>query len=272
MVRTEAAVLNHCNHPNIVHFVQIFGTIKEFVIVMELAQGEELQLYADQYVEEHKKAMEEDRVKGIIAQIGLAIEYLHQNNIVFSDLKPENVMLCELDTMKPHPQWGDERDFAVKGRKDFVKLVDFGCAAILSPSEDRVSVFRATKEYASPEQLEVAESRGDSGEGEKPTYAKPTDIWGLGVIMFFLLGGYPPFLNEKEEVTQKMIKKGDPGYIDKFWNSVSPVAQELLESLFEVKEENRPNIQIALGHPWFDDIPEEMRSNYAKVRKERKKK
>ena len=115
--------------------------------------------------------------------------------------------------------------------KDFVKLIDFGCLSLfpLSPrhtktyhhtttlatqpppphqqqivsKEDKVKVFRGTREYASPEMLNVAEfvlkNKGKGGKKEKGGgggYCQNTDIWGLGVVMFFALGGYPPFIGD----------------------------------------------------------------------------
>ncbi|KAM9455194.1 cAMP-dependent protein kinase catalytic subunit PRKX [Clarias gariepinus] len=94
------------------------------------------------------------------AEIVCAIEYLHAREIVYRDLKPENILL---------------------DREGHIRLTDFGFAKKLS---DRTWTLCGTPEYLAPE---VIQSKG---------HGRAVDWWALGVLIFEMLSGYPPFFDD----------------------------------------------------------------------------
>ena len=82
-------------------------------------------------------------------------------------------------------------------------------------------------------------------------YGTKTDIWALGVILFILLSGYPPFADEDQEVQKECIKNGSFQFDDDCWLSVSNEAKTLIVALLEVDPQDRLSASDALKHPWF---------------------
>ena len=118
----------------------------------------------------------EDMVRFYIAQLVLAIEYLHQQNVIYRDLKPENI-LVDLD--------GN------------IKLADFGLSKEGIGDDDKTRSFCGSPAYLSPEVVNN-KSKGAGG------YGKSTDIYGIGAVMYELMVGTPPFLAEE---IPEMFKK-----------------------------------------------------------------
>merc|ERR1712224_218207 len=109
----------------------------------------------------HKKLYEFE-ARFYTAGITLAFEHMHSKNVIFRDLKPENVLLDSLG---------------------YPKIADFGFAKQI---EGRTFTFCGTKDYIAPEML--------LGKG----YSKASDWWQLGVLIFEMLAGHPPFFGLSE--------------------------------------------------------------------------
>jgi len=110
-------------------------------------------------------------------QVLSVVAYCHDYNIVHRDLKPENILLEE-DASKSLN----------------VKVIDFGASQIMDP-DTRLTEKFGTIYYISPEVL-------------KGNYTKKCDIWSIGVIMYILLCGEPPFNGEDDEEIMEKIRKG----------------------------------------------------------------
>jgi len=169
----EARAASRLDHPNSVHILD-FGQDESglLYIVMEHLDGRNLGSVLD---EEHP--FDERRIAMIIAQILAALMTAHELGVVHRDLKPENVMLL--------------RRVDDDGRSiDHVKVCDFGIATLTSnnPDEDATltsqGIILGTPEYMSPEQ-----ARGEALDAR-------TDIYSVGVILYELLTGEPPFRAE----------------------------------------------------------------------------
>ena len=114
-------------------------------------------------------------------QIVLIFEYLHENNIIYRDLKPENVLI---------------------GEDGFIKLADFGFAKVI---ENRTFTLCGTPEYLAPEILL------NQGHG------KPVDWWTLGIILYEMVAGIDPFNDDDPMIIYQNILKGKlkfPGFFD----------------------------------------------------------
>merc|ERR1712032_1684392 len=105
----------------------------------------------------------------VLHQIAKAVKYMHSKGIVHRDLKPENVLCVEPNSIKK------------------VKLADFGISKILKQLDKTMSTSVGTVSYTAPEVL------------NRKNYDYTVDFWSIGVIMFILLCGYPPFCGESDE-------------------------------------------------------------------------
>ena len=114
------------------------------------------------YLEKRQFTISEKRAKELSHQLATALYYLHSFGIAHRDLKPENILIAsDSDTAE-------------------CKIVDFGLSKIIGPNETSLDPF-GTLSYVAPEVLL-----------QKP-YGKEVDIWSLGVIIYTLIIGKPPF-------------------------------------------------------------------------------
>ncbi|CAG2221154.1 CAMK2 [Mytilus edulis] len=154
-------------------------------------------------------------------QILESVNYCHEHGIVHRDLKPENLLL------------------ASKAKGAAVKLADFGLAIEVQGDQQAWFGFAGTPGYLSPEVL------------RKDPYGKPVDIWACGVILYILLVGYPPFWDEDQHRLYAQIKAGAYDYPSPEWDTVTPEAKNLINSMLTVNPAKRITALEALRHPWI---------------------
>lgn len=208
------------NHPNIVRFKEEFATYEYLYYVIELVDGMDLYQYISQ-----RESLEEAEASVIMGEILQAVKYLNNVGIVHRDLKPENIML-RVDKSAPGQQAAD------------VKIIDFGFAMYLK--EANVSSCCGTINYVAPEVFMG-----------KPYNAK-TDIFSLGVILFFMLRGELPFSHPVKEVVIKNIIKGNYNMdTDEFFLKVSEDAKHLIKGMLETRLSDRFDIDDCLEHPFI---------------------
>jgi calcium-dependent protein kinase len=124
-----------------------------------------------------RKRFNEKDTAEILRQVISVVAYCHSNNIVHRDLKPENILLEDKSSSSLN-----------------VKVIDFGASQICDP-DSRLTEKFGTVYYISPEVL-------------KGNYTTSCDIWSIGVIMFILLCGEPPFNGEDDEEIMEKIRRG----------------------------------------------------------------
>uniref|UniRef100_A0A7S3KM23 Uncharacterized protein n=1 Tax=Euplotes crassus TaxID=5936 RepID=A0A7S3KM23_EUPCR len=168
----------------------------------------------------------EEAVKFIAAQLVLAISCLHNNDIVHRDLKPENVLLEE---------------------DGYIKLADFGLAKFLFDHKQPTYSFCGTAEYLAPEILEM---KG---------HDFAVDWWTLGILIYELRVGRPPFLDKNHQRLGKLIKKGKIIFPDPIRHKID-MSEELKDLILKLLDRN-PKERIGssghddiFDHPWFADI------------------
>lgn len=204
------------SHPNIVGMLDDFIDKEFYYLVFELITGGEL--FDD--IVKREFYSEEDASKAT-RQILDAIHFCHEKGIVHRDLKPENLLLSS----KVHPA--------------DIKVADFGLAIELEhPTEFSWYGFAGTPGYLSPEVI------------KRESYGKPVDTWAIGVILYILLVGYPPFWDEVQERLYKQIKEGRYDFPKPEWDTVSKSAKELIQRMLTVDPHKRITIAEALDHPW----------------------
>lgn len=166
----------------------------------------------------------------IIRQILGAISYCHLRGVVHRDLKPENVLISSV----------------LPDGKLTIKIIDFGAALFVSPDET-ISETLGTPYYIAPEVL-----LGD--------YNEKCDIWSIGVILYILLSGTPPFNGVTDSDIMNAVKKGTFNFksnivlnsIEKIWESISDSAKDLIRKMLEYDPKKRISAADAYNHKWFE--------------------
>lgn len=213
----EVSMMQSLDHPYIVQLVDVFvhhGIA--MYLVMELIAGGDL---FDRIVQQERYA--EVDARRVMRRLLSAVHYLHETkNIVHRDLKPENI-LCASPT--------------------HVKLADFGLAKIIQA--DGLKTFCGTPQYFAPEVLERRNTVTGSGR-----YGKPADMWSLGVILYILLTGRPPFSGDLDPLLayDALDFESDPS-----WKAM-PLAQELVQQLLRLDPKRRLSVRQACNHPWIN--------------------
>lgn len=153
-------VANDIRHPFLVNLFACFQTDAHVCFVMEYAAGGDLMMHI------HADVFTEPRAVFYAACVVLGLQYLHENSIIYRDLKLDNLLL---DT------------------DGYVKIADFGLCKEGMGYGDRTGTFCGTPEFLAPEVL------------TETSYTRSVDWWGLGVLIFEMLVGESPFPGDDEE-------------------------------------------------------------------------
>nr|NP_788292.1 protein kinase N, isoform F [Drosophila melanogaster]AAM68824.1 protein kinase N, isoform F [Drosophila melanogaster] len=153
-------VANAMRHPFLVNLYSCFQTEQHVCFVMEYAAGGDLMMHI------HTDVFLEPRAVFYAACVVLGLQYLHENKIIYRDLKLDNLLL---DT------------------EGYVKIADFGLCKEGMGFGDRTGTFCGTPEFLAPEVL------------TETSYTRAVDWWGLGVLIFEMLVGESPFPGDDEE-------------------------------------------------------------------------
>jgi len=168
----------------------------------------------------------EKEASKIISQVLAGVQHLHTNRIVHRDLKPENLLLSSKDI---------DAD---------IKITDFGLSEIFEEGQPmQMSRAVGTPGYLAPEILELL----DNG---KP-YSKEVDLWSIGVILYILLCGFPPFYGDNDDEVYDKIVAGEWRFLSPYWDDVSQSAKDLITNLLELNPTKRFTAEQALSHPWI---------------------
>jgi len=215
--QTERKVLENIEHPFIVSLRFAFQTEDKLYMILDYFTGGELFFHL-----KNTGRFKEYRAKFYAAEIILAIECLHSHNIVYRDLKPENVLLDDQGN---------------------IILTDFGLSKESVTSDNLTHTFCGTPEYLAPEVIH--------GSG----YGKPVDWWSLGTLLYEMLTGLPPFYNQNLHVMYEKIIRAKltfPEYL-------SPEAKSLLTGLLDRDPKTRlgsgpTDAEEIKNHPFFKEI------------------
>ena len=177
LLTREISIMKQIDHPNIVQLYETFEDQQYIYLPMEICEGGEL---FDKIIELGR--FSEQQASSLFLQMISAIAYLHSKEIVHRDLKPENFL------------------FSRKGIDSKLKLIDFGLAKSIS-SDRKMTTKTGTCYYVSPEIL-------------AGPYTEKCDIWSLGVILFMMLSGYPPFDGDSDRDILESVKTGSLSFAE----------------------------------------------------------
>jgi len=223
-LREEVAILRQIHHPHVMRCLGFYSDQKYFSVVTELVIGGEL---FDRIVE--KKHYNELMARDLVKIFLETLDFMHSNGIVHRDLKPENLLLSDKD---------DDTN---------IKIADFGFAKHISEPLNTVC---GTPDYIAPEVCALLDLKKVPKE-KRPCYGTGCDIWSAGVIVYILLGGYPPFFDDNRNRLFKKIKAGIFEFHDQYWSEVSEDAKNLIRKMLTVDPKKRPSAKQLLEHPWI---------------------
>jgi len=178
------------------------------------------------------------------------LEAVHKAGIAHRDLKPQNLLL--------------DVNFCIK-------ITDFGLSKIMETEQDRImkTTYVGTRGYQAPELL------------KNQKYTNACDVFSMGVVLFILLAGYPPF--EAAHKTDKWYKPIAQGDYSKFWHvhrgaKISDDAKDLMEKMLHYRPSKRAKVMDILEHKWFkgdvlkdSELKERIIGRFAQARENRKK-
>ncbi|XP_060637551.2 serine/threonine-protein kinase 17A [Anolis sagrei] len=208
----ELAQLNHW----VITLHEVYETPTEMILVLEYAAGGEI---FDQCVAEREDAFKEKDVRRLMRQILEGVSFLHRNNVVHLDLKPQNILLTSESPL------GD------------IRLVDFGLSRVMKNSEELREIM-GTPEYVAPEILSY------------DPISTATDMWSIGVLAYVMLTGVSPFLGSDKQETFLNISQMNVNYAEDF-DLISESAVDFIKSLLVKKPEERATADECLLHSWL---------------------
>lgn len=206
---TERNVLLKAKHPFIVNICFTFQTETKVYFGLEYASGGELFFQL-----QRRSVLPLRDVRLYIAELCLAVDYLHSLGIIYRDLKPENVLLSA---------------------DGHVKLTDFGLAKNIDLDQPTTATFCGTSEYLAPEII-----------ARKP-YGPKIDWWAIGVLTYELLYGQTPFYSNNKARMFQAIRADKP----RFPKTASPATISFIASLLEKDPDQRADFSQLKDHPFF---------------------
>ena len=217
-IEREIEIMYTLKHPNC---IRLFGNFEDdsfFYFIMEYApKGNLYNLIKANKNEGLDKVLVANMMKDIIS----AVHYLHNMNppIIHRDIKPENILLT---------------------KDNKVKLTDFGWANYLNLDDEQRTTLCGTPLYLAPEMI------------ERTGHGKNVDIWCLGVLLFELLVGNPPFSggNNKDLLIRNILKVKIlwPKYPKK---EIDKDAKDLISKILKYDPQQRISIEEMIKHPFF---------------------
>ncbi|KAH0622120.1 hypothetical protein JD844_024138 [Phrynosoma platyrhinos] len=220
-MKREPRIHQMIKHPNIVQLYETLETENSYYMVMELCLGGDLM---DRICE--KKKLEEREVKKYMRQIITAVEHLHRHGIVHRDLKIENFLLDENNS---------------------IKIVDFGLSNIMKfegLSQELLNTQCGSPAYAAPELL------------AHKKYGPKVDVWSIGVSMFAMLTGTLPFTVEPFNIKQLHLKmvNGEMNPIPPNVSTGKPFPfLYFMQGLGAIQNSKRPTVKEAMKDKWLND-------------------
>ena len=315
-LQREVTVQKNCDHPGIVKIFDVFESETSVYIVLEYMQGGELY---DVIVEKGK--LIEAEVQAVALQILKGIAYMDEREIIHRDIKPENILLYKPFTKDLSDIYVKLSDFGssrylidrtppqspvVRGAADSGKKGgDSNGSNTLSSAQN------ATRDASNALTRHVHQkprrgSRTDQlkKENNVPTrrraysavftdyfiapevlvgkgYDGKVDMWSMGVVIYILLSGFPPFFEDKDgnietgSSLKQRILNGQFGFPSPYWDDISENAKHLIRRMLTVDPKRRINASEAIQHPFFNKRTlsmEELERNFQTIKLEQQQK
>lgn len=242
----EIEIFHICQgNENILNLVEYFEEEDRFYLVFDKMEGGTLLANI-----ERRGHLSEREASLVIRDIAKALDYLHSKGIAHRDLKPENILCQRLDEVVP------------------LKICDFDLASGINCDGDGTNTPElltpvGSAEYMAPEVV-------DAWVGESFSYDKRCDLWSLGIILYIMLCGYPPFYGQCgeecgwnrgeacqdcQEMLFNCIQDGHYCFPTMEWSCISSSAKDLIQHLLVREPRKRYTAADVLKHHWVSTPP-----------------
>jgi calcium-dependent protein kinase len=179
-----------------------------------------------------KNRYREKAAAALMEQIVSAVAYCHEKGICHRDLKPQNVLFCDERPNSP------------------VKVVDFGISKIFDPSLTNLQNEKQGENKLKKMDSQMGTLYFISPEILKGSYNEKCDIWSLGIILYYLLCGYPPFKGGNDNILMQEILESKIKFPKEEWKNISESAKDLISKML-CPEKKRISAFEVLNHKWF---------------------
>ncbi|KAG9353243.1 hypothetical protein JZ751_017819 [Albula glossodonta] len=252
--KNEILILKMVKHPNILQLVDVYETRKEYFLFLELATGREV----FDWILDQGYYSERD-TSNVIRQVMEAVAYLHSLNIVHRNLKVQWAALhLVLENLVYYNRLKQSKivisDFHLAKLEN--GLIKEPCGTPEYLGEERRRLVTVAERGVHFRDQSTALQNDVVG---RQRYGRPVDCWALGVIMYILLSGNPPFYDETDDDDYenhdknlfRKILAGDYEFDSPYWDDISDSAKELVARLMEVDQDQRLTAQEAINHEWY---------------------
>nr|XP_047933759.1 MAP kinase-interacting serine/threonine-protein kinase 2 [Anser cygnoides] len=231
-----------CPCRNVLELIEFFEEEERFYLVFEKMRGGSILTHIHR-----RRHFNELEASVVVRDIASALHFLHNKGIAHRDLKPENILCESPDQVSPVKICDFDLGSGIKLNGD--------CSPISTPE---LLTPCGSAEYMAPEVVEAFNE-------EASIYDKRCDLWSLGVILYIMLSGYPPFVGhcgsdcgwdrgEACHTCQNMlfesIQEGKYEFPDKDWAHISFGAKDLISKLLVRDAKKRLSAAQVLEHPW----------------------
>lgn len=253
--RREVQLLKNLNNKNIVRYLSEFYEREKLYVVMEFVPRNLLEV-----LEAHVNGLDKEVVRRCIYQLCKAMTFIHKQDIVYRDIKPENLLIDPQGTLK---------------------LCDFGFARKVITDGTILTDYVATRWYRAPELLLGPPFRDKNGIEVRSPYGKGVDMWAIGCLMGELTDGDPLFAGDSDIDQLLRIQKVQGGLtkemndlfranpsnsgiqfnIDrldplehKYAGKMDIVALDFMKGLLQIDPKKRLTSEQCLRHPYFKPL------------------
>lgn len=213
---TEIEIMRTVPHSGICQLHEVIKSKLSVCLILEVLRGGDVlrRIVENDMLNEREAAR-------VIRSVASTLGFLHNLGIIHRDLKPDNLM------------------YRSEAKDSTVVIVDFGVAKHLADAEEYANSACGTPLYLAPEVI------------TGPRYTHACDMWSLGVIMYVMLSGRPPFFAKDRGQLFKKIKAGAFKFPAKYWKDVSEDAKDLIRKLLVLDPKKRIGPTEIAKHPWI---------------------
>mmetsp|Transcript_46036 Transcript_46036/g.72761 ORF Transcript_46036/g.72761 Transcript_46036/m.72761 type:complete len:511 (-) Transcript_46036:55-1587(-) len=213
-LKVEVEIQAAMSHPNVSKVWQTFEDYRNLYLVMDLMTGGDL---LDCVID--RGCINQRDASAIMKQAFQAELYINERGVCHRDIKPENFMFLNKDSL------------------ECLKLMDFGSAC--SCTKDQVLTTKAgTSYYVAPQVIHGK-------------YDMSADVWSLGVLLYVLCAGHPPFFGETDSEVLSQVRLGNFTFIATEWGHVSEDCKNLIRACLKMSPRDRVTPELALKHVWI---------------------